>query len=155
MINPFAGVPPGTVAGVNATEAIVGARTFKTDVRTTRSYLAVMFAGVRMETGRVMIGKVMLVCPAGTLMDAGTRATEELEFNSTTMPSFPAGEYRFTVPVAGSFPLTLAGARTTVEGPMGFTVRLAVVSTYPRDAVMVAVCGSDRYLDFIATVALL
>jgi len=57
------------------------------------------------------MANVALVCPAGTVTDAGTVATGGFPLiNATAKPAAGAARVRVTVPVAPVPPLTLAGA---------------------------------------------
>src|SRR5579872_6967054 len=56
-------------------------------------------------TSEVVIGKLALICPCGTVTLAGTEATEAFELcRLTTVPPGGAALARITVPVAGCAP---------------------------------------------------
>src|SRR5438093_159954 len=84
-----------------------------------------MIAGVEAVTEVVVMVKVALVAPAGTMMLAGTVAAIELHESETTPPPVSAGALKVTVPVAGLPPTTVIGLIDTVErtGPGGGGVR--------------------------------
>jgi hypothetical protein len=65
----------------------------------TSMQLAVIVTVVAVETQLVVTGKVLLVCPAGTVTDAGTTARPELLLNPTIIPPAGAGPLSSTVPV--------------------------------------------------------
>ena len=85
-------------------------------------------------TALVVIVKLALVLPAGTVTFAGTRATEVLLLdNDTTTPPLGAGPLSVTVPVEGFPPTTLGGftASELNTAATGVTVRRAVRVTPP------------------------
>ena len=84
------------------------------------------------DTVRVLIVKVALVAPLGTVTFTGTLATEVLLLDKdTTAPPEGAGPLSVTVPVEGLPPRTLDGLRERDDSEGGFTVRVAVLVITP------------------------
>jgi len=96
----------------------------------------VIVAEVEDATPVVLIVKVAVVVPAGTVTDAGTVALVELDARATTAPPVPATLERVTVPVE-VFPLETdvgLNAKDETVGPL--MVRFAKLDT-PLDSVPV------------------
>src|SRR5580692_6213644 len=92
----------------------------------------------------VVMAKVAVALPCGTVTVLGTLATRLLlVFSATTCPPNCAGPDRVTVPVALAPPVTCVGDTVTLSNcPVvtGFTVRVAVPDpTVPSVAVIVTV----------------
>ncbi len=87
-----------------------------------------MVTGVEVETPVVVMEKVALVAPAGTVTLAGAVATAVLLLESvTTAPPLGAGPLRVTVPCEESPPTTLVGFRASDDRvTAGVTVSVAV-----------------------------
>lgn len=102
---------------------------------------AVIVTGVEVVTVLVVVVKVALVEPAGTVTLAGTLAAEVLELvRVTATPPDGAAPVSETVPVDGLPPVTLVGLSDTADSvtePAGFTVSTAVRMIPPRVAVIV------------------
>jgi hypothetical protein len=83
---------------------------------------------VRLEvTAVVVIVNVAVVCPAGTVTEAGTCAVDvRLLVSVTTVPPAGAGPVNATVPVDGFPPLTVLGLRLTDAATGAVTVKVAV-----------------------------
>jgi len=80
-----------------------------------------------LPTAVVVIGKVALVAPAGTVTLAGTVATAVSPLDSAIVdPPVGAAPLRVTVPVEELPPATLAGFRLSPDNAGGFTVSVAV-----------------------------
>ncbi len=85
-----------------------------------------------METPVVVMEKVALVAPAGTVTLAGAVATAVLLLESvTTAPPLGAAPFKLTVPCEEFPPTTLAGFRVREERVAGVTVRGAVLVSPP------------------------
>ena len=77
-----------------------------------------MVAEVAVPTEEVAIGKVALVCPAGTVTVAATDAAALLLAKEIVLPFTGAGPLSVTAPVLAVPPFTDAGAmlRATTDG---------------------------------------
>jgi hypothetical protein len=88
-----------------------------------------MFKVELLATAVVAVENVALVCPSGTVTDAGTVPIAGVELVIwTAMPPAGAGPLRVTrLPVPVLPPAMDAGERDNVERTIGFTVRLALL----------------------------
>lgn len=77
-------------------------------------------------TGTVVIVKVAVFCPAGTVTLAGTVAAALVSDRDTTAPPVGAFPFSVTVPVEETPPTTVAGLMLTVDKAAGVTVRFAL-----------------------------
>lgn len=84
---------------------------------------------VVVETEVVVMEKVAVVAPAGTVTEAGTVALDELDVKPTTIPLDPAGPDRVTVPVEDPPPITFNGETVTPMSATGLIVKVAVLLT--------------------------
>src|SRR5262245_2261696 len=113
-------------------------------VRETVSAVAVRTTLVPTTAGTVVISNVALVAPAATVTLAGTEAEAGALFERlTTNPSAGAARVSVTVPCAGMFADTLAGA-TEIDDRAGtagtaVTVSVAVRVTPPNEPLMTTV----------------
>jgi hypothetical protein len=121
---PIESVPPGTLVGLRLKEErVAGVGVTRSQVPLVSPPLAPEIATyVEFVTGLVVTAKFALVAPAGTVTLAGTVATAGLLLESaiTAPPSGAGAGPRFTVPVDGVPPTTLAGSRLMkprVNGP--------------------------------------
>src|SRR5918999_1031931 len=73
-------------------------------------------------TELVVIAKVALVAPGGTVMLAGTVVAGELADNETAAPSLGAASFNVTVPVDELPPTTLVGLTASVDSATGLTL---------------------------------
>ena len=72
-----------------------------------------MSAATFAATGTVLIAKSTLVCPAGTLTEAGILTAVLSDANVTVMPAAGAGPFNRMRPVTGVPPITVEGNATT------------------------------------------
>jgi hypothetical protein len=82
-------------------------------------------------TAEVVMEKVLLELPAGTVTEAGSFTAALLLDRYTTTVAEPAGPVRVTVPVEGLPPTRLAGLAEIAENAAGFTVMDCVLLTLP------------------------
>lgn len=83
--------------------------------------------GVETPTAEVVIVKVAVVPPTGTVTVAGTVATVEFSLASaTTAPPPGAAALRVTVPVEEDPPVRIVGFADTAEIVGGFTVNVVL-----------------------------
>lgn len=92
-----------------------------------------------LPTGTVVIGKVAVVAPAGTVTELATVADEPLEASVTTIPPVGAGPVRVTVPVDEAPPTTVVGLRVKALTVGALTVKIAVFDPPPLGSVAVRV----------------
>lgn len=76
-------------------------------------------------TGTVVIPKLAVVVPAGTVTVAGTVTFTFVDASVTTSPVGPAGEAKVTVPVVGVPPRIAFGAIVMLNTVASFIVKLA------------------------------
>ena len=99
---------------------------------------AVMFTGVELDTGTVVIGKVALDNPAKTVTVPCVAATDGVSLDrEMLMPPMGAGPFNFTVPVEFFPPATLVGDKVTDSTADGLTVSGSCFTEAPLLAVMV------------------
>ena len=79
-------------------------------------FAVALMAAVALVPETVVMVNVPLVCPAATVIFAGTVATELLLDKVTTVPPVGAAAARVTVPVELLPPTTVLGFKTSVEG---------------------------------------
>jgi len=119
---PTAAAPPSTLAG--ATDSDV-TETWTSESRTELEpppKWAVMSIWEAADTGAVVIGKVAVTAPAGTVTLAGTATKDgELLERGTARPPAGAGSTSTTDPVAESPPKTTAGLTATLFVAAGVT----------------------------------
>ena len=112
-------LPAALVRPLNVTVAV----TVSVALRLTPLNEAEMSTALLALTGTVLIVKLALFFPAGTVTLAGTVATAVLPLVSvTTVPPAGAAALKVTVPVEGFPPATLVGLSATVESVTGGTV---------------------------------
>src|SRR5262249_6085088 len=125
---PWEVLPPVTVAGLSVNEASVagggapGSTQSAADMtENTRSFcVAVMSTGVDEATEKLVIGKVTLVAPAGTVTLAGTAATAVLLLESVrNVPPAGAGVVSTMLPCAVLPPVTPLGASVRADISVG------------------------------------
>jgi hypothetical protein len=135
---PVEGLPPTTELRDRPTEERPAGVTVKVAVLLTLLKVAVIVAGVLVATGSVVAVKVAVVAPAATVTDAGTWAAAVLlEVSETAKPPVGAGLASVTVPVEGLPPMTEVGDRPTDVSTGGVTVKVAVLWTLSKVAVIV------------------
>ena len=123
--------PPVSVLGLNVSEVNEAGFTVNVVVFVAPS-MAVSVTKVCAATPLVMIVKLVLVEPAGTVTLAGTCATEVLLLCSVTVaPPADAAPLRVTVPVELVPPTTVFGVLLNVERTGAVTVRFAFFVTVP------------------------
>ena len=103
----------------------------------TELYLAEMLDVTFAATTRVLIVKVAVVLPPGTVTVAGTVALALLLESVTAIPAAGAGPFKVTVAVDELPPLTVDGLRASEVGEGALTVRVDVLLTVPKVAEMV------------------
>ena len=81
-----------------------------------------MVAIVDAVTEEVVIVKVVVELPAGTVTVAGTLALGELELTAMDAPPAPAAPVRVTVQMDVAPPLTVLGDTATLDRVAGVTV---------------------------------
>ncbi len=124
--------PPVTLDGLRERDFNEGGFTVRFEDRVTPPYEPEMFTAVEPDTGVVVIVKVALVAPSGTVTVEGTGATVVLLLDSVTdAPPLGAGPFSVTVPVELFPPVTLDGLRERDDSEVGFTVRLEDLVTPP------------------------
>lgn len=98
-----------------------------------------MVATIEASTGIVVMTKVAVFDPAGTVTEPGTGA-EVLELErETVIPPLGALTLRFTVPVTGYPPRVETGLTETDATPGGSIVSGACADAPPLDALILAV----------------
>ncbi len=106
-------------------------------------YSAEMLMAVWEPTSEVLIGKVALVEPAGTVTVGGTVTEVSWADNDTTAPPVGAGPLRVTVPVVLLPPTTVLGLRVSAEAVTSVLVGLSTMVVDwvcpPAEAEMVTV----------------
>src|SRR6266576_1063845 len=116
-----------------------------------------MVTGVEAATALVLIVKVAVVLPAGTVTLEGTLAAALLLESVTCAPPAGAGPLSVTVPVDDCVPpVTLVGfnvSEETVGRGGGITVSEADVLVPPKDAEMVTGVDAATALVLIVKVA--
>jgi hypothetical protein len=114
-----------------------------------------MFTAVKELTGTVVIGKVMLESPAGTVTEPCVWANAGISLESDTiMPPIGAGPFNLTVPVEFFPPATLVGDKVTEETNDGLTVSGVCFTEAPLLAVIVMAFGFRTASVVILKVAL-
>jgi hypothetical protein len=108
--------PVAATVKVSASPAGV---TFRVAVRVTAPALAVMVAGVVVETALVVAVKVTLVAPCATVTLGGTVAAPTLLESATANPPEGAAAVKLTVPCDAVPPTTLAGFTAIAESEAG------------------------------------
>lgn len=104
-------------------------------VRVTPAYTAEIVAVVVDVTVVVVIVKLTLVDPAGTVTLAGVDAADELSESETVAPPLGAAALKVTVPLEALPPTTLVGLSDTAErvapeDPEGLIVSVALCVTF-------------------------
>lgn len=129
--------PPLTDVGFSVTDASVAAFTVNVLLLVVPLNVAEMLDDVDDDCPLVLIVKVVVRAPPGTVTVAGTVAAEVLLLESvTTRPADGATDPRVTVPVELFPPTTVLGLIVSDDRTGGLTVRVAVLAT-PNVAVMV------------------
>jgi hypothetical protein len=124
---------PNTVGGTRVTEASGGV-TLNVAVDVTPPYVAVIVTGVVVGTLYVVIVKVWVVEPLGTVTGLTTVAAAGVSLVTlTAAPPIGAGPVRVIVPVAVSPPIRL-GAETETPDNVGVIVKGTLSVTLPNVA---------------------
>jgi hypothetical protein len=127
---PVDGVPPLTLEGFRVNELAASVATVSDAVFVIVPFLAVIVTVALDASVDVVIVKVAVLAPAGTVTLAGTCAADVLLLESvTTKPPGGAAPVRVTVPVDDAGPTTEAGFRVRVDSAAGVTVSVAVLAT--------------------------
>jgi hypothetical protein len=126
--------PPTTEVGATLTLLSAGGITVIVAVTETPPRVAVIVALVTAATGKVMIGIVVDVDPAGTVTVPGTTTAPSLDVTETTLPPVGAGPLIVTVPVEVKPPITEFGEMVSAVGVRTVTVRVWFKETVPADA---------------------
>jgi hypothetical protein len=111
--------PLRPVAVIVRVRAWPGGVTVSVAVRVTPPALAVMVAGVDVETAPVVTVKVALVAPCATVTLAGTVAAPALLASVTANPPEGAAAVKLIVPCDAVPPTTLAGFTAIAESEAG------------------------------------
>ena len=152
---PVEEVPPTTVLGLSVSKVSTGALTVSVVLCEAAPVVPVMSAPVSLTTGLVVIGKVVVLDPAGTVTVALTDAAELLLPSETTVPLGPALPLRVTVPVEEAPPVTLAGLTDSEAIVAAFTVNVALCEVVPVVPVMAAGVSVSTALVVMVNVAVL
>lgn len=132
--------PPRTLVGLSVSVLKVTAATagftVSVVVLLTPRDAAVIVAAVLAVTDVVLMAKVAVVAPAGTVTDAGTTAAAELLVSVTTTPPAGAGDPSVMVPVAAVPPLTLTGLTLTVDNDPSGSESVLTASVLPAISVL-------------------
>jgi len=148
-------LPPTKVDGTRARVDSEVRPTVRLAVRVTPPYEAEIVTELEADTGRVLIVKVALVAPSGTVTVGGTGATAVLLLDSITgAPPPGAGPFSVTVPVEMLPPTTLEGLRERDDGVARFTVRFEDRVTPPYVPEMLTTVALDTGMVVIVKVAL-
>jgi hypothetical protein len=131
--------PPTTVVGERVTESNATGFTVRIAVLLTPFKVAVIVIGAVAETAEVVIVNAAdAVAPAATVTEAGTPTPGSLLVKLTLIPPAGAAPVRFTLfKVVETPPTVDVGDSTTESNAIGFTVRIAVLLTPFKVAVMV------------------
>ena len=133
--------PPTTVVGESPTESSATGVTVRMAVLVTPLYVAEIVIDAVAETAEVVIVNAGdAVAPAATVTEAGRPTPGSLLVKVTLIPPAGAGPFRFTLfNVVETPPTTDVGERATESSAIGFTVRVAVLLTPFKVAVIVTV----------------
>jgi len=114
--------PPLTEFGLRVNETKFGANTVRTDCKVCPFELAEIM--IVESTGTLVVEslKVVLDCPALTVIELGTLTKDELLANLTTIPPDPAGPVNVTVPTEPTPPTTVSGCREKSDNAGGVMV---------------------------------
>jgi len=123
--------PPVALIGLNVSEETVGGVTVSEADMLTPPYDAEMVTGVDAATALVLIVKVAVLLPAGTVALEGTLTAPLLLESITCAPPAGAGPLSVTVPVDDCTPVTLVGFNVSEETVGGVTVSEADALTPP------------------------
>jgi hypothetical protein len=137
--------PPTTVVGESTTESSATGLTVRTAVLVTPLYTAEIVIGAVAETDEVVIVNAGdAVAPAATVTEAGGTTPGSLLVNVTLTPPAGAGPFRFTLfNVVETPPTTDVGERTTESSAIVFTVKVALLLTPFKVAVIVTVAVAE------------
>jgi len=132
-------VPPPTLAGERPTDTSAIGVTVSVAVLLTLFNVAVIVIEVVEETAEVVIVNAAdAVAPAATVTEAGTPTPGSLLLKLTLTPPAGAGPVKFTLfNVVEPPPPIVAGESATESNASGFTVRIAVLPTPFKVAVIV------------------
>jgi len=134
---PVLELPPGTVLGEHDIAKTSGGVTVSFVLTLASPMEADIVAVTASVTGTVVIEKVAVAEPAGTVTLVGGLAAELVVLRLTTTPLVDAAPVRVTVPKTGFPPATGEGDAVTDSGTGGSTVRSVVISLPLAVAVMI------------------
>jgi hypothetical protein len=119
------GDPPTTDVGETAKVVSTAGVMWSDGFIETVPRVAVITAVVFVETGKVVMVKVAVVAPPGTVTVAGVTALDELELSVTDMPAAGAAMKIVTVPLDEVPPTTVVGLRVSPVSSGGLIVKVA------------------------------
>ena len=122
---PVDDLPPLTEFGDKVNDLSDGDSMVSKAVRLPSPILPVIVARQFATTGTVLIAKVAVVLPAGTITELGQIADDRLLDRFTTIPPTPAALVIVTVPVAETPPTTDVGLTATETKAGGVSSRFA------------------------------
>jgi hypothetical protein len=113
--------PPVTVVGVRVIAFTSGGRTVSVADRKAVPAPTEIAPAVLVATGRVVISKVAVLAPSGTVTESGTVAAGFELVTAMTVPPAGAALNSVTVPVVGVPPVTALGLRVSPDGATDWT----------------------------------
>jgi len=142
---------PWTLVGLIASDTSVVGCTVRTAVCETDANLAVIVAGVEVDTAAVLTEKVAEDEPAATTTVVGGVAHLELLDRLTLTPPLAAALLSVTVPIDETPPITGLGFKPIEIREGGEIVSEEVLVTEPAAATMVAFVDTDTGVVFTVT----
>ena len=123
---PMETFPPGTELRLSVSPISLGGAIVSVAPCRLVSRTATMDAAISSGTGSVLIGKVAMVLPAATLIDAGKVADDVLLDSEMLTPPVGAGPVSVRVPVDAAPPATKGGDSDSDSTTAGLIVSVAV-----------------------------
>jgi len=121
--------PPFTLVGLRVSDVTIGAVTISTALLVDEPRTPVIVADCWLATGTVLMVKVALALPAGTVTVAGTVVPDRLVESFTAMPPVDALPESVIVPTEEAPPSTELGFKVTDVRVGGLIVSVAVTVT--------------------------